>query len=181
MFGLWGFLQRNYEMYYPTPVPKSSRGDQDPIIRVGVLGASRIAPTAMISPAKTHPGVVIATVAARDHSKASAFAKQHGIPIVHSTYQALLDDPAIDAVYIGLVNSQHYEWAMKALEAGKHVLLEKPSVSNAREAEALFRSPLLRGPNGPVLLEAFHFPFHPAWKKFMSFVDSENVVNAHAT
>lgn len=58
--------------------------------------------------------------------RAQTYAKRHGIPHVHASYQALLDDPEIDAVYVALPNALHYEWAMKALKAGKHVLLEKP-------------------------------------------------------
>ncbi len=110
-------------------------------------------------------------MAARDEKKAVEYAKKHGIPQTFGSYDALLDDPAIDAVYIPLPNGLHYEWALKALAEGKHVLLEKPSVSNATEAEALFRSPLLRGPGAPILLEAFHYRFSPAWRLFLSLLD----------
>jgi predicted dehydrogenase len=64
---------------------------------------------------------------------------------------------------------------LKSLLAGKHVLLEKPSVSNAVEAKSLFRHPLLSKPNAPILLEAFHYRFHPAWQLFMTFFDPEDV------
>jgi predicted dehydrogenase len=94
---------------------------------------------------------------------------------------ALLDDPSIDAVYIPLPNGLHCEWALKALAKGKHVLLEKPSVSNAAEAELLFDSPLLKQPNAPVLLEAFHYRFHPAWRHFLTLVDAANVAHARST
>ena len=104
---------------------------------------------------------------------------------MHASYQALLDDPAIDAVYNPLPNGLHYEWAVKALKAGKHVLLEKPSCSNAAEAQSLFTSELLK-PIGEgdgkalVLLEAFHPWFHPAPRKFLELVDKPNVVEAFA-
>jgi len=93
----------------------------------------------------------------------------------------LIDDPSIDAVYIPLPNGLHYEWALKSIKAGKHVLLEKPSTSNAEEAALLFRHELLKQPNAPVLLEAFHSRFHPAWQAFLSLLDPPNITSAHAS
>jgi predicted dehydrogenase len=86
--------------------------------------------------------------------------------VIHSLYIIpldILDDPNIDCIFIPLPNGLHYEWAVRAIRAGKHVLLEKPSVSNAIEAETLFSLPELSKPNAPVLLEAFHNRFFPAW------------------
>jgi predicted dehydrogenase len=94
---------------------------------------------------------------------------------------ALLDDPSIDVVYNPLPNGLHYEWTLKALAKGKHVLLEKPSVSNAKEADLLFRHPILAQPSAPVLLEAFHYRFQPAWRKFLSLLDRPNIESAQAT
>lgn len=91
--------------------------------------------------------------------------------------EALLDDPEISAVYIPLPNGLHYEWTLKALAKGKHVLLEKPSVSNTEEAESLFQSPLLSQPTGPVLMEAFHSRFSPAWALFKSTLDQPNIAH----
>ncbi len=87
----------------------------------------------------------------------------------------ILDDPNIDCVYIPLPNGLHYEWAVRAIRAGKHVLLEKPSVSNAIEAEILFNLPELSQPNGPVLLEGFHNRFFPAWTFFRSLINPADV------
>lgn len=87
----------------------------------------------------------------------------------------MLDDPNIDAIYIPLPNSFHFEWAVRSIRAGKHVLLEKPSVSNAIEAEMLFKMPELSQPNAPILLEAFHTRFFPAWQYFQSLVVPENI------
>jgi len=92
----------------------------------------------------------------------------------------LIDDLAIDVVYIPLPNGLHYEWAVKSLKAGKHVLLEKPSTSNAAEATSLFRHELLKQPNAPVLLEAVHVLFHPAWQTFLTLLDPPNIATAHA-
>ncbi|KAL9022917.1 MAG: hypothetical protein Q9196_007473, partial [Gyalolechia fulgens] len=175
MSSLLSFLWRNYKCRYPSEVSKHNDA-----LRIGLLGASKIAPDAVISAAKTHPEVMVVAVAARDRTRAQAYAKKHHIPIVHDSYQALIDDPVIDAVYIALPPGHHCEWAIKALEAGKHVLLEKPSVSNAEEAAKLFRSPLLSKPESPVLLEAFHYRFHPAWQKLLSLIDPANVVEAHS-
>ncbi|KAH6713870.1 hypothetical protein BKA61DRAFT_674484 [Leptodontidium sp. MPI-SDFR-AT-0119] len=170
------FMRRNWALAYPEKPAKN----QD-ALRIGLLGASTIAPIAVIGPAKSHPDVIVAAVAARDQKRANAYAKLHGIPIVHTSYQELIDDPSIDAIYIPLPNGLHYEWALKALKAHKHVLLEKPSTSNASEAASLFRSPLLTQPNAPVLLEAFHARFHPACAAFLKHVDAPNVVSAYST
>lgn len=95
-------------------------------------------------------------------------------------YSGLLDDPSIDAVYIPLPAGLHYEWALKALAKGKHVLIEKPATVNASEAELLFRSPLLQQPNAPVLLEAMHFSFQPTWQYFLNLVDRPNIQTVNA-
>src|SRR4051794_27462842 len=97
----------------------------------------------------------------------------------------LIDDPSINAIYIPLPNGLHYEWALKSLRAGKHVLLEKPSVSNAAEARSLFSHPLLSPsssqPNPPVLLEAFHPIFHPAVQLFLSKINGKEVEYAKSS
>ena len=93
----------------------------------------------------------------------------------------MLDSPSIDAIYIALPNGLHYEWTIKALRAGKHVLLEKPSTSNASDAALLFRHELLKQPNAPVLLEAFHMKFHPAWQSFLSLLDPPNIETAYSS
>lgn len=87
----------------------------------------------------------------------------------------MLDDPKIDAIFIPLVNSYHFEWAAKSIRAGKHVLLEKPSCANAIEAEMLFNLPELSKPNAPVLLEAFHCRFYPSWQYFQSLINPDEV------
>ncbi|KAF2709519.1 oxidoreductase domain-containing protein [Pleomassaria siparia CBS 279.74] len=171
MFAAIRFLRRLYTCLFNPPVaPKSGH-----VLRFGILGAANIAPQALILCAKSHPQVLIAAVAARDVKKAEAFAKKHEIPIVHKTYDDLIADPTIDCIYNPLPNGLHYEWTIKALLAGKHVLLEKPSVSNATEAASLFRHPVLGKPNAPVLLEAFHYRFHPAWRLFLTLFDPKDV------
>ena len=120
-------------------------------------------------------------VAARDVKKAEAYAKKHKIPEVFASYQELVDSPTVDAVYIPLPNGLHLEWAVKAVRAGKHVLLEKPAVANAEEAEVLFREVGLRGEGEGgkqvVVLEAFHYRFQPSWRLFLSLLEPGNVAH----
>jgi predicted dehydrogenase len=127
-------------------------------VQIGVLGAARIAPLALIKPAKENPDVVVAAVAARDASRARAFAAKHGIGRVHDSYGALLADPDLDAVYIPLPNGLHGQWTRAALAAGKHVLCEKPFTANAAEAREIAG---LAANSNRVVMEAFHYRYHP--------------------
>src|SRR4051794_26487771 len=95
-------------------------------LRIGVLGAARITPIALIKPARRLPGVEVAAIAARDPARAAQAAAKLGIPTVHETYAAVIDDPTLQAVYIPLPNALHAQWTLKAIAAGKHVLCEKP-------------------------------------------------------
>lgn len=106
-------------------------------LRLGILGAANIARafTAGVAPSTE---VTVAAVASRDAGKAEAFARECGIPRFLGSYEALLADPEIDAIYNPLPNSLHAEWSIRAVEAGKHVLCEKPLAMNAREVRAMF-------------------------------------------
>lgn len=128
-------------------------------LRMGILSTAMINPAALIHPAETHGGVVIHGVASRDLSSAESYAKKYSIPHAYGSYSALLSDPAIEAVYISLPNGMHCEWAVRALEAGKHVLLEKPVAANADEARVVFETARRCE---RVCVEAFHWRFHPA-------------------
>lgn len=127
-------------------------------LRIGTLGAARIAPAAIIRPARAVGEAELTAVAARDPARAEAFARKHQIAKVHRSYDELLADPDIDAVYNPLPNGLHAEWTIKALQAGKHVLCEKPFTSNAAEAEQV--AAVAEG-TGLVLMEAFHYRYHP--------------------
>ncbi|MGB6761331.1 Gfo/Idh/MocA family protein [Mycobacterium sp.] len=127
-------------------------------LRIGVLGAARIAPSALIKPAKDNAEVVVAAVAARDGSRARAFAAKHGIARVHESYAALIADPNLDAVYNPLPNGLHGKWTRAALAAGKHVLCEKPFTANAAEAREIAD---LAAKSDRVVMEAFHYRYHP--------------------
>ena len=95
-------------------------------LRIGVLGAAGITPRALIAPAAGMDDIELTCVAARDRSRAEQFAARHGIGTVHDSYADVVTDPEIDAVYNPLQISGHKEWTLRALEAGKHVLCEKP-------------------------------------------------------
>jgi len=123
-----------------------------------VLGAARIAPLALINPAKQNSEVVVAAVAARDASRADAFAAKHDIPRVHESYEALIADPDLDAVYNPLPNGLHGRWTRAALAADKHVLCEKPFTANAAEAREIAD---LAAQSDRVVMEAFHYRYHP--------------------
>jgi predicted dehydrogenase len=138
-------------------------------LRIGILGAARIAPSAVIKPAQHVGEAVVGAVAARDRSRADAFASKHGIPKVHDSYAALIADPELDAIYNPLPNGLHAEWTIAALEAGKHVLCEKPFTANAKEAEAVAA---VATRTGLVVMEAFHYRYHPLAKRMREIVDS---------
>ena len=95
----------------------------------------------------------MAAVAARDQSRAEAYAEQHGIPVAYSGYEALLADPDIDAVYNPLPNSLHGPWTLRAIAAGKHVYCKKPLASNADEAAQVADA---ASDSGLVVMEAMH-------------------------
>ncbi|KAF6764091.1 NAD(P)-binding protein [Ephemerocybe angulata] len=164
MSSIAGFIGRVYKSLNP---PSPPRVEQP--LRFGILGAAAIAPNALIRPALSHPEVLVYAVAARDIQKAQTYATKHHIPKVHSNYEELLADKDIDVIYNPLPNGLHYEWTMKALEAGKHVLLEKPAANTAEEVRAMFD---LAEKKGLVLLEAFHYRFHPAIQRLKAIVDS---------
>jgi len=127
-------------------------------LRIGILGAARIAPPALIKPARKVDEVEVTAIAARDRAKAEKFARKHRVPRVHDSYDALLADPDIDAIYNPLPNGLHGKWTIAALEAGKHVLCEKPFTANADEAVAVAK---VEARSGLVVMEAFHYRYHP--------------------
>ncbi len=128
-------------------------------VRIGVLGCARITKGALLDVRDHVPGIKVAAVASRDAGRAADYAAKHGIAASYGSYEALLADDAIEAIYNPLPNSLHAEWSIKALEAGKAVLCEKPLASNADEAAEIVAA---ADRTGSILVEAFHYRYHPA-------------------
>ena len=133
--GLGPLLGRLYQMAWPALFFGQRSKKRAGALRIGILGAASIAPPAIIWPAAKMDNVEIVAVAARDEARARRYAWWHRIPKVHCSYEALVADPDVDAIYNPLPNGLHMRWTVKALRAGKHVLCEKPLASNADEVE----------------------------------------------
>ena len=134
-----------------------------------MLGAAKIAPPAIVRPARAVDEAEVVAIAARDPDRARAFASKHHIPKVHDSYSSLLDDPDVDAIYNPLPNGLHGRWTIAALEAGKHVLCEKPFTANAAEAEEVAA---VARRTGLVVMEAFHYRYHPMAIRMVSLLRS---------
>ena len=140
-------------------------------LRIGILGAARIAPSAIIFPAQA-TGHKLVAVGARDKARATVFAKQHMIEKVYGSYQEVIDDPEIDVIYNPLPNNSHGPWNIKALAAGKHVLSEKPSASNAAEAKEVAAAV---SKSGKVFMEGFHYYYHPVFQRLLEIIKSGEI------
>ncbi|MEO1081214.1 MAG: Gfo/Idh/MocA family oxidoreductase [Pseudomonadota bacterium] len=142
------------------------------MIRLGILGAARIAREAVLDSLSKIANGCVVSVASRSIPRAREFSKQYDIPRVASGYGELLSDPEIDAIYVGLPPSEHAQWTIAALEAGKHVLCEKPFAMNAAEAKAMHAAAL--GADR-VLMEAYHYRFHPLFERIVKVVRDEEL------
>lgn len=136
-------------------------------IKIAMLGAAKIGHWGLVKPARKVSGIDLYAVAARDPERARSYAEKYQIPVVHDSYEALLADPDIDAIYNPLPNSLHCEWTIRAIEAGKHVLCEKPFSANADQAQAMCDA---AHKNNRVLMEAFHYRFHPMVERMQNAV-----------
>src|SRR5216683_7835575 len=137
-------------------------------IRWGVLSTARIGQNHVIPAMQQGHYSEVSAIASRDKQRAEAVAQQLAIPTAYGSYAELLADPQVDAVYIPLPNEQHVPWSIKTLEAGKHVLCEKPIALTADEAQTLVdaaaRYPQLK------IMEAFMYRFHPQWQRAKQLV-----------
>lgn len=136
------------------------------MIRIGILGAARIAPRGIVTPANDLLGTEVVAVAARDLGRARDFAAEHSIPMAFGSYAELVERDDIDLVYVPLPPAAHLEWCMAALANGKHVLVEKPFANNAEDAAHMLAA--ARAANRH-LIEGFHYRFHPL---FLSALDA---------
>ncbi|MCD7101581.1 Gfo/Idh/MocA family protein [Pseudoclavibacter sp. 13-3] len=137
-------------------------------LHIGSIGAARITVTAVSDPAH-ETGDALVAVAARDPERARAYAAQHGWQSAAATYDELLARPDVDLVYIGLPNGLHARWAVRALRAGKSVLLEKPFAANLEEFDQV--AEVLRDSPG-WLWEAWHYRFHPLFAELLAQVSA---------
>ncbi|MBB39961.1 MULTISPECIES: Gfo/Idh/MocA family protein [Hyphomonas] len=142
------------------------------MIRIGILGAAKIAPPAIIEPTRRRTDCRVVAVAARDAGRAAAYAAKHDIQHVADSYDALIARDDIDLIYNALPPNRHADLSIAALKAGKAVLCEKPFAMNAGEAAAMQQA---AEETGRPLVEAFHYRFHPAFIHALGHVRSGHV------
>ena len=147
-------------------------GQSERPLRIGILGAARIAPMALIGPAKATGVAQVVAVGARDPERARAYAAEHAIPNVAEDYEALIAHPEVDAVYNALPASRHADLTVAALQAGKPVLCEKPFAMTLAEAQQMVA---VADARGLVLMEAFHYRYHPLFARVLEIVASGEI------
>lgn len=160
---LWPVLLRLQRIPQVSVAPEDKDKDA---LRLGLLGASFIARMAVVHPAQKRQDVQVTAVAARSREKAKRYAESHGIPLFiggATAYDDLLAREDVDAVYVGLPTELHVHWTLKALKAGKHVLLEKPAVLSTDEADEILR---MMTKTGKVVFEGAHHRYHPIARRF---------------
>ncbi len=129
-------------------------------LKIGVLGVSNHFIKRIILPLKKTQHCEITGIASRSHEKSKSLSKQFDIPVAFETYQALIESPQIDMVYIPLPNHLHHKWIIEAAKAGKHILCEKPITLNYKQAIECVRTV---NEHKVMLMEAFMYKFHPQW------------------
>ena len=141
-------------------------------LRWGVLSTASIGRVKVIPAIQRAPSCEVVAIASRDAATAEAVATQLGIPTAHGSYEALLADPEVDAVYIPLPNHLHAQWAIAAAEAGKHVLCEKPLALSVTDAERMIE---VAERASVRLMEAFMYRLHPSWVAVRELVASGRI------
>jgi predicted dehydrogenase len=136
-------------------------------MRLGLLSTAKINGP-VLAAARATDAVEAVAVASRDGGRARAYAAEHGLERAYGSYEELLADPELDAVYVSLPNSLHVPWTLRALDAGKHVLCEKPLSPDPAAVEAAFDAAEAAG---LVLMEAFMYRHHPQTKRLAALVD----------
>src|SRR5665213_508748 len=142
-------------------------------MRIGILGAAKIA-RLFVEAVRTSRKVVVMAVASRDIARAKSFADDTGVARVYPTYEALLADTEIEAVYVPLPNNLHAQWSIRAAQAGKHVLCEKPLAASAREARAMFDA---ARQSGVYLVEGYPYRAQPQTLKLGELLKSHAIGN----
>jgi len=157
----------------PVPAPRRSYPlRMSPKVRWGVLSTARIGVNKVIPAMQRGEFSTVAAIASRDLAKARTAAEPLGIPHAYGSYEELLADPAIDAIYNPLPNQHHVPWTIRAAEAGKHVLCEKPLSLTLAEAESLLA---VRQRTGVLIGEAFMIRSHPQWLRTRALIDEGRI------
>lgn len=138
------------------------------VLRVGIFGTGGIAERAMVDPAAVVDGVEVVAVGSRDPERARAFAGRHGIP-ASGDYAGVMANPDVDLIYVALAPAVHRRWAVAALEAGKHVLCEKPLSANGADARAIADAAVA---NGRSAFVGFHYRLHSSTKRLLEVIGS---------
>jgi predicted dehydrogenase len=138
-------------------------------LRIGILGAGGIAERAMVEPARGVEGVRVVAIGARDPERARVFADRLDLP-KHGDYEAILSDPEIDLVYLALPPITHAEWGVRALNAGKHVLCEKPLSVNGTTASAIAEAAAAASRRAFV---GFHYRLHSFTRRLLEVISSD--------
>jgi predicted dehydrogenase len=141
-------------------------------VQWGVLGSATIARKCVIKAIQTSPNSTLRALASRAPQTARELAAHHGIPVVYASYDELLADPGLEAVYIPLPNHLHHPWTLKALAAGKHVLCEKPLACTAREAQEMADAARRAD---RLLMEGFMYRFHPRSRRIKALVEEGQI------
>jgi D-xylose 1-dehydrogenase (NADP+, D-xylono-1,5-lactone-forming) len=150
-----------------SPSPKNKD-----VVNWGILGCARVANRAVGPGMQRSSNGVIYAIASRSLEKAKDYAKRFGVPAVYGSYEDLLKDPKVQAVYIPLPNTLHREWTVRAAESGKHVLCEKPLASNAAEAEEMVDACRR---NDVLFMEGFQYRLHPQNQAVKKLIDGGRI------
>jgi len=143
-------------------------------LKWGILGTAKIAQVSLIPAFKASPRNELYAVASRSLTKAEEFARLNMIPKVFGTYDELIQDPTVQAVYIPLPNSMHKMWAIEAMKAGKHVLCEKPIGLNEQEAREMVA---VAEEKQVVLMEGFMYRYHPRFARLIKIIQKGSLGN----
>jgi len=138
-------------------------------LRWGIIGGAKIAREWMVPAIQESGSAEVVAIASRDQARADVFAQNAGIPVAFGSYEELLADPGIDAVYISLPNHLHVPWSIRAIETGKHVLCEKPIGLDAGEARLLLDA--AASSKNLLVMEAFMYRFHPQWERVRRLIN----------
>ena len=145
-------------------------------MKLGLLAAARITAGAIVEPASSLDSIDVVAVAARDIGRAREAATDWDVPVAYGSYEELVADDDLDAIYIATPAALHHRWTIAALKAGKHVLCEKPFAANAGEARDMVTAGQQAfAASGQILMEAYHWRYHPIVNQMRTILDSERL------